>query len=132
MEDRGLKLDRVLCDPDAALEFDRIVISLVHKSVAESLTPLKMRWTALDFRKKMRGSFVNYALKLRNAIGLDCFGVRVPFCEQPSIPSSAGLYLLETESRVLYIGETSDLNRRLFQQTSSDRFNFWNHPKYPV
>ena len=48
-EKRDVSLDKIICDPDLAAEFDRIAGQL-----ASGFTPLEYRWVALGLRKARR------------------------------------------------------------------------------
>ena len=89
-EERNTTLDRILCDPSMALEFDQAVRSIVPETVLNILTSIKMRWTALYFRKKMRRSFVNYARGLRNALPIHEQGATASFNKYANVPNMQG------------------------------------------
>lgn len=98
-------LDRVLCDPQMAAEFDSVA-----GAIAPGFTSLEYRWAALSLRKANRlkpellGRVV--AAEVHDPIivsGLDLL----------QIPAKQGLYILTNREKVLYIGEAQNLRSRL-------------------
>jgi len=97
-------LDRVLCDPELAGEFDSVA-----SAIAPGFTPLEYRWAALGLRKKRR-------LKpelLGRVVPTQVFGP-IPFdsFELSKMPVQQGLYLVLSRDKVLYIGEAQNLRSR--------------------
>ena len=107
LEDREhTTVDRILCDPELASQFDDLV-----QQLAPGHSIRDYRFTALTLRKcrKLRpepiASFVNPTV-----IG-PLAAERIDF---DVIPSAAGVYLLYTGTeRYLYIGEAENLKRRI-------------------
>lgn len=98
-------LDRVLCDPVLAIEFDGVAVL-----IAPGFTPMEYRWAALGLRKKSR-------LKpeiLGRAVPTEVIGpLTVAGIDRSTIPIQQGLYVLASCDRVLYIGEAKNLRGRL-------------------
>lgn len=98
-------LDRILCDPVLAAEFDEVA-----QRIAPGFTPLQYRWAALRLRKKSR-------LKpelLARVVPAQVVGP-VPAAEVDisHVPNEQGLYIFTTRERVLYVGEAQNLRARL-------------------
>jgi hypothetical protein len=98
-------LDRVLCDPQVATEFDSVA-----GAISPGYSSLEYRWAALGLRKakrlrpEMLGRVV--ASKVHGPIivtGLDPL----------QIPTEQGLYILTNRGKVLYVGEAQNLRSRL-------------------
>ena len=105
-EERNTTLDRILCYLSIWLEFDQAVRSIVPETVLNMLTSLKMRWTALYFRKKMRKSFVNYARGLRNALPIHEQGATASFNEYAEVPNMQGLPAKERKQASVCRGDS--------------------------
>lgn len=98
-------LDRVLCDPERAVEFDGVATM-----IAPGYTPLQYRWAALCLRKTNR-------LKpelLSRVILPELHG---PFAvndvDPLQFPNEQGVYVLSSREKVLYVGEAINLRVRL-------------------
>lgn len=101
----GVSVDRIMCDPELAKEFDRYAALL-----GPGFSPLEYRWTALGLRK---------AGRLRK----DVLGkLDVPKLErvssvaqlQPaSLPQAEGLYLFSSRKRAVFLSHTDDLRHRV-------------------
>jgi HicB family len=105
LKDREISLDKIICDPDLALEFDRIAAKL-----APSFRPLDYRWVALGVRKAAG----RYSSKAQT--------VKVPQFEilgattavrSSTIPADQGMYWFRCEDESLFIGETDNLRQRI-------------------
>jgi site-specific DNA-methyltransferase (adenine-specific) len=98
-------LDRVLCDPTLAVEFDA-----VSAMIAPGFSPLEYRWAALRLRKTSR-------LKpelLARVIPSSTIGpIPISGLEQSTIPMQQGLYIILNHEHVLYVGEAVNLRTRL-------------------
>jgi hypothetical protein len=101
----GVSLDRVLCDPRTAIEFDAIA-----KRLAPGQSALKLRCAALNLRKTHRLEAVK--------------GQRVPEYHLvpagslqalviPEVPSFPAAYALYDHNRPIFAGETEDLRKRV-------------------
>lgn len=98
-------LDRVLCDPDKASEFDSLAAQLApgHKS-------LEYRWAALQLRKTSR---LKPELVLRVAkIAAADFG-SIEKIHIAQIPESQGIYIFYSPKETLYVGEAENLRKRV-------------------
>ena len=96
--ERELSLDRVLCNPRLASEFDELAKSIVpgHSSV-------EYRWAAMTLRKARRARTKADALPRFEYIGgADSIRVR-------SLPSSPGVYVAVTPTTSLFVGVAENL-----------------------
>ncbi len=111
---REVSLDRIICDPDLATEFDRIADRL-----APGFTPLEYRWIALGIRKA--GRLVKTAAQLElpdfDTLGL-ARSIRLRL-----VPEEPGLYVFESQDRVAYVAQTENLRHRIEKhlEYSNDR-----------
>jgi site-specific DNA-methyltransferase (adenine-specific) len=97
-------LDRVLCDPDLAREFDTVAVA-----VAPGFTSLEYRWAALRLRKTNR-----LPPEIGRAMQATVVGpLGVAELDTSRIPVQQGIYILASRTRVLYIGEAKNLRARL-------------------
>ncbi len=98
-------LDRVLCDPGLAAEFDSVATE-----IAPGFSPLEYRWAALCLRKKNR-------LKpeiVGRAVPTTTLGpMAVSTIDISEVPTKQGVYILTTRKNVLYVGEARNLRARL-------------------
>jgi hypothetical protein len=97
-------LDRVLCDPALAAEFDETA-----SRIAPGYTPLQYRWAALRLRKTNR---LKPELLGRIIVTQVIGPLSISNLKLSQIPNEPGLYLLTTRDRVLYIGEAQNLRVR--------------------
>ncbi len=113
--DYGMQLEDVLCSPDAAAEFDRLAALY-----APGYQSLEYRWAALSVRKRATRSrklgHTRYAKWLRARLPkplplADC--LQLWFERQ-------GVYVLASESRTLYVGETRNVTQRVEQILGSE------------
>lgn len=104
-EGRDVSLDKIICDPDLAVEFDRIASQL-----APGFSPLDYRWIAFGVRKAAG----RYASKAKEATvpRFDDF-VSTLSVKASRIPTDQGLYWFRCEGDSLFIGETDNLRRRI-------------------
>lgn len=100
-----VSLDRIICDPDLAAEFDQVAARL-----APGFSPLDYRWVALGIRKAAG----RYSSKAQ-AIKLPRFDVLGPTISVRlhSLPPEQGMYWFRCEDASLFIGETDNLRRRI-------------------
>jgi len=119
----GCTLDRLLCDPDRAIQFDRAVQTLV----GVELPPFLIRWIALSIRKRARD-----VSRQRETLGhhepLPKKKDVAAFLDLRQVPCRPGLYWLQSADaeKKLYVGGTLDLRQRLELQLVSSSFGFWN------
>jgi DNA modification methylase len=121
--DQDCSLDRLLCDPERALEFDRFVISIVN----QRLPSILMRWVALGIRKRAK-HVRRKALEIsRSHLSLPKRRIVASEIDFSSIPEEPGLYWLRNneDTRKLYVGETLNLHQRLEMQLDASPFEFW-------
>ena len=102
---RDVSLDKIICDPDLAAEFDKIA-----ERLAPGFSPLDYRWVALGVRKAAG----RYATKAKT-IKLPSFDSLGPTrsIRVSSIPSEQGMYIFRCDDDSLFIGETDDLRHRM-------------------
>ena len=100
-------LDRVICDPTLAGEFDGIAAK-----IAPGYTPLQFRWAALGLRKRRRLAPERIA-HVAPSIKVAMHEVRT--LDADGLPASQGLYhFLDSEAHEsLYVGESGDLRGRI-------------------
>jgi site-specific DNA-methyltransferase (adenine-specific) len=102
---KDVSLDRIICDPDLAGEFDRYALQL-----APGFTPLEYRWVALGLRKAGR-----LRKDLENRIEVPKLepvcGVRQ--LKASSLPKAGGVYLFSSARKPVFLGQTDDLRHRI-------------------
>lgn len=106
--DYGLKLDDILCRPNATVEFDRIAASF-----APGHTPAEYRWAALAIRKR--------AIKSRELAKdqfQDWLKKKLPSARPLAYYTEdryqkSGVYVLADGNQSLYVGETFNLQNRV-------------------
>lgn len=100
-----ITLDRVLCDPVMAREFDSIA-----SAIAPGFTSLEYRWAALGLRKTSR-------LKpeiIGRAVPTQVFGpYAVAEFDLQRVPTEQGVYIISSLEKTLYVGEAKNLQTRL-------------------
>ena len=101
----GLTLDAVLCDPELALEFDKLA-----ETISPGFTPLQYRWAALNLRK---AKSLKPEILSRIAPPERVLTSSIKDWQLDAIPSAQGLYLFFTRSECLYVGEAENLRNRL-------------------
>jgi len=118
MYDRyGTTMDRVLCDPELRREFDQQA-----QAVAPDVSAYRLRKAALGLRKARR-------LRPELAVRVADWGKQVltlpaaKIAKSPKlVPARPGVYIFRDRSGYLYIGQSSDLQRRLAKHLDrSDR-----------
>ncbi|MCL2647552.1 MAG: hypothetical protein FWD61_11195 [Phycisphaerales bacterium] len=118
----GSPLDRVLCDPALAAQFDECVMNMIP----ESLTSLMVRWFALRLRKQA-WSYRRQAQQITEPVNI-ARNYKSPFdlAHLKRAPTSAGLYWLRAgNDHPLYVGETPNLRERLELQFTATGFDYW-------
>lgn len=102
---KDVSLDRIICDPDLAEEFDRYAMRL-----APGFTPLQYRWVALGLRKagRLRKELAGKVL----IPTLEPVG-GIAQLKTSSLPKTAGLYLFSSQKQPVFLSHTDDLQHRL-------------------
>lgn len=106
-EGRAKNLDEILCDPALAADFDAFA-----RQLAPGHESLEYRWAALKFRQEAKNARCRAAVLTPPS----CFGETVPIADLKArnLPDKPGLYVLrESQTQMLYAGETLDLRNRL-------------------
>jgi len=115
--DQQLRLDDILCSPDAVREFDRYAAEL-----APGRTPFEYRWAALAIRKRAIESKSLAEKEFRNWLteplpeAFDIEEVDAADFERP------GAYIFSSESETLYAGEGENVRVRVELARST---TFW-------
>ncbi len=100
----NVSLDRIICDPDLAAEFDEYAASL-----APGFSPLEYRWVALGLRKAgRRGSAEKIVEELPD---LETLG-RVKSVSLKKVPDECGIYLFSSDKHRVFMGQTDNLRHR--------------------
>lgn len=104
----GITLDRVICSPVKASEFDEIASRL-----APGYTSLQYRWAAFNLRKRkaLKPEQMSHVVQSVN-VKIECVEKLVA----KNITVNQGLYVFFTDSeskKTLYVGEASNLRKRL-------------------
>jgi site-specific DNA-methyltransferase (adenine-specific) len=105
LKGKEISLDKIICDPDLAGEFDHIAAKL-----APGFSPLDYRWVALGVRKAAgRHSAAAQTVKMP---AFEALGATTSI--KPSrIPTEQGMYWFRCEDYSLFIGETDNLRHRI-------------------
>jgi len=116
---RIISLDRILCDPRLAAEFDDTA-----KRIAPGCTSLEYRWAAFTVRKARR------PYKNPVTIGFDRVGETrsVLASRLPAVP---GIYRFMSDGHELYVGETDNIRRQIgihFDNNGTAVFPEWLSP----
>lgn len=121
---RQTTLDRVLCDPELAVEFDAIASEL-----APGYASLEYRWAALQLRKtsKLKPELV---LRVTRIAAADFGPIEQVHIDR--IPDAQGIYIFYSAKETLYVGEAENLRKRVGKHVDhSDRKAlahwFWEH-----
>jgi predicted GIY-YIG superfamily endonuclease len=110
-------LDRALCDPRLREEFDRSA-----RQIAPEVPAYALRKAAFALRKtrQLRPELVARVADWKREIGV--WPADEILADPGQITSGPGVYLLRDGSGYLYIGESSNVRRRILQHlTASDR-----------
>lgn len=99
-------LDRILCDPDFAAQFDESAAKIMP-----GYLPLQYRWAALNLRKS-RGLKPELASRVA-ATPQKVIPFAISGLQLEQIPAGQGLYLFYDSKKLLYIGESDNLRLRL-------------------
>lgn len=100
-----VSLDRMLCDPTLAVEFDQLAASF-----APGYDSFRYRWAALGLRKKRSLKPELTAHIVPQEIAL--LG-RLHELDLSKVPMQQGIYLFHTQHTTLYVGEAENLQNRL-------------------
>ena len=104
-DQKSASLDRIICDPQLAEEFDEYAARL-----APGFTPLQYRWAALGLRKAGRLSGGTEAsIKVPD---LELLG-RASSVKISAIPDGGGLYLFSSDNDRVFLGQTDNLRHRI-------------------
>jgi site-specific DNA-methyltransferase (adenine-specific) len=103
-DQRAASLDRIICDPELAAEFDKYAARL-----APGFTPLQYRWAALGLRKAGR---LSSDVKSVEPPDLESLG-KATSIKIGAVPSSGGLYLFSSEKDRVFLGQTDNLRHRI-------------------
>ena len=100
-----MSLDKIICDPDLAAEFDSVAGRL-----APGFSPMDYRWVALGVRKAAG----RHATKAKAAKVLEFRDFTPAHSVAVSrLPSTQGVYWLRCEDDSLFVGETDNLRQRV-------------------
>jgi hypothetical protein len=100
-----VSLDRILCDPSRAAEFDKLAAG-----IAPQFSPFQYRWAALNLRKRRRLRPELLSKVVSSEAVVTC---KVGNLKPEDIPVRSGLYLFVQPSGVLYVGECQNLRKRI-------------------
>jgi site-specific DNA-methyltransferase (adenine-specific) len=98
-------LDRVLCDPALATEFDRLAAD-----IAPGYRRFQYRWAALNLRKKSR---LRPEILARVVPAESVVTLRAADVKPEELPVRPGLYLFIDRNQVLYVGECQSIRNRI-------------------
>jgi site-specific DNA-methyltransferase (adenine-specific) len=101
----SVSLDRIICDPALAYEFDRIAAQL-----APGFTPLDYRWIALGVRKAA-GRYREQAKAVKVPTFEDVG--KTHSIKASKIPAEQGIYIFRYDDNSLFVGETDNLRSRI-------------------
>lgn len=110
-ESRDISLDKIICDPELAAEFDKIAFKL-----APGFSPLDYRWVALGVRKAA-GRYSSKAETVK-VPDFDFLGP-TSSVKASRIPTDQGMYFFRCEDEPLFIGETDNLRHRIEKHLDS-------------
>jgi hypothetical protein len=128
-EQKGVSLDRIICDPELAEEFDRYAAML-----SPGFSPLEYRWGALRIRKA--GRLSGKAESFEKMPQLDSLGRSLSF-RLEKVSEVGGLYLFSSKDERVYLGQTDNLRHRMerHMEVSASRGLpewLWNTKKKPL
>ncbi len=103
-EGREVSLDKIICDPDLAAEFDELATKL-----ASGFDPIEYRWVALGLRKARRLTPNTEAVEIPQLEGLGS----TKTVRSSRLPTEQGLYLFRCEDEAIFFGETDNLRHRI-------------------
>jgi len=128
-EQKGVSLDRIICDPELAEEFDGYAVML-----SPGFSPLEYRWGALRIRKA--GRLGGKAENADMIPQLDRLGRAASF-RLGKVSAVGGLYLFSSKDERVYLGQTDNLRHRFerHMEVSASRGLpdwLWNTKKKPL
>jgi site-specific DNA-methyltransferase (adenine-specific) len=104
-QEKTVSLDRIVCDPELANEFDEYASRL-----APGFSPLQYRWVALGLRKA--GRLVGEERQIDRIPELEHLG-KVDTLRLGKVPEIGGLYLFSSEDERVFLGQTDNLRHRI-------------------
>ena len=102
---KQVSLDRIICDPDLAQEFDDFA-----KRLAPGYTPLEYRWLAFGLRKAGRLQKETAAKIEVPSLGIVS---SMPQLKASSLPQTSGLYLFSSAGSPVFLSHTDNLRHRM-------------------
>jgi len=101
----GTTLDHIICDPGLAKEFDSVA-----SKIAPGHGPLQYRWAALNLRKasRLKPELLSHVAP-SEIIELGS----VDDIDTKSLPAAQGIYIFHGSTDSLYLGETTNLRKRI-------------------
>lgn len=128
-QERNVSLDRIICDPELAEEFDGYASKL-----APGFSPLQYRWGALRIRKA--GRLGSKADNVYEVPQLEALG-KVASLRLGKVSEIGGLYLFSSENERVFLGQTDNLHHRIekHMEVSASRGLpnwLWNTKKQPL
>jgi site-specific DNA-methyltransferase (adenine-specific) len=100
-----VSLDRILCDPNLAAQFDKLAAA-----IAPGFSSFQYRWAAFGLRKRSRLKPELLARVVRAETIRSC---KVRQLQVEILPVRQGLYVFYEPTRVLYVGECTNLRKRI-------------------
>jgi site-specific DNA-methyltransferase (adenine-specific) len=100
-----VSVDRILCDPMRAAEFDAIAAG-----IAPGFSSVEYRWAALNLRKLRR---LSPELLARVRPAFEVQTARVDDLNLDAVPRTQGLYFFFNSTAALYVGEAQNLRKRI-------------------
>jgi site-specific DNA-methyltransferase (adenine-specific) len=124
--EKSVSLDRIICDPELAEEFDEYAAKL-----SPGFSALQYRWAAFGLRKAGRLQNVPDKRPEWEHIG------RVSSLRLKKIPEIGGLYLFTSDQQRIFIGQTDNLHHRVekHMEVSSSKglpIWLWNTKRHPL
>jgi site-specific DNA-methyltransferase (adenine-specific) len=120
----SITLDRIICDPNLALELDTIA-----DEIAPGYSSLQYRWAALNLRKAraLSPEILSHVVQ-PSSVSLGT----VSSIAENDLPTGHGLYIFYSATGTLYVGEGQNLRKRVAKHLDhSDNRNlarwFWRH-----
>jgi site-specific DNA-methyltransferase (adenine-specific) len=102
---KGVSLDRIVCDPELAQEFDKYA-----EELAPGRSPLEYRWVALGLRKA--GRLSKEAAKTIEVPELKPVN-KIRRVDPAVLPESSGLYLFQSADQPVFLSQTDNLRQRI-------------------
>jgi hypothetical protein len=98
--DRSVALDELLCNPEWAGRFDELAAR-----IKPGFEPLEYRWAALGMRKKSKTRPDDASLQIPMQRQMTLWELL-----EPDLPVGAGVYLISSHERPLYVNQALDLH----------------------